>query len=88
MPMMTKKLKAADPTMVPGPRLPASKCSPKISMTESIISGAEDPRTIRLRLATVLFHTFTLMVLDPIKKIKLLHMLQKATPVFLIEKTV
>ena len=57
MPMMTKKLNAAEPTIVPGPRLPASKPSPMISMTERRISGAEEPSTIRLRFATVLFQT-------------------------------
>ena len=39
MPMITKKLKAAEPTMVPGPRLSASNFSLMISITESRISG-------------------------------------------------
>jgi hypothetical protein len=41
MAMMMKKLKAADPTIVPGPKSPASKLLPTISITESRISGAE-----------------------------------------------
>ncbi len=41
MAMMMKKLKAAEPTIVPGPRSPASNLFPMISITESKISGAE-----------------------------------------------
>ena len=57
--MMTKKLNAAAPMMAPGPRLPASKRSAMMSITERMISGAEDPRAMRLRLAMVLFQIFT-----------------------------
>jgi hypothetical protein len=42
MEIMMKKLKAADPTMDPGPKSPALKLLPIISMTESRISGAEN----------------------------------------------
>ena len=44
------------PTMVPGPRSPARKLLPQISMTESRISGELLPRAMRVRLATVSFH--------------------------------
>jgi hypothetical protein len=44
MAMMMKKLNAADPTIVPGPKSAASKLLPTISITESRISGA---KTIR-----------------------------------------
>ena len=55
---MTSRLKAADPTMVPGPSSPATKFLPMISMTDSRISGADVPRASRDRLATVSFHTW------------------------------
>ena len=40
MAMMMKKLKAAEPTIVPGPRSPALNLLPMISMMDSKISGA------------------------------------------------
>ena len=57
MPIMMKRLKAAEPTIVPGPRLPATKLFPTISMAERRISGADDPNAIKVRLATVSFQT-------------------------------
>ena len=57
---MTKKLKEADPTIVDGPSSPG--VSPKVitvSKTLSIISGALDPRAIKVRFAKVGFHTGT-----------------------------
>ena len=59
---MIKKLNEADPTMVDGPSSPG--VDPRVytvSMTLRRISGALEPRAIRVRLATVGFHTFTLV---------------------------
>mmetsp|Transcript_61916 Transcript_61916/g.175832 ORF Transcript_61916/g.175832 Transcript_61916/m.175832 type:complete len:374 (-) Transcript_61916:1129-2250(-) len=57
---MTKRLNAALPTIVDVPSLPISKPPKTTSITESKISGAEEPRAISVRFATVGFHTFTL----------------------------
>jgi len=62
-PEMQSKLKAAEPTIVEGPSCPGSL--PKVetvSITESRISGAEEPRAMSVRLAIVGFHTFTDML--------------------------
>ena len=59
---MANKLKAADPTIVPGPSSPDSKLFPTISMIESRISGADEPKAIRVRLATVPFQTGLSMI--------------------------
>ena len=54
-PRMTSRLKAAEPTIVEGPRSPAMNLPVVISMTLSRISGAEEPRAIRDKLATTGF---------------------------------
>ena len=61
--LITSKLKAADPTIVEAPSSPAHP--PRfytVSMTESKISGALDPRAMRERFATVAFQTRTFLV--------------------------
>ena len=57
MPVMMKRLKAADPTMVPGPSSPDSKLLVTVSRTDIMISGALVPNASKDRLATVSFHT-------------------------------
>jgi len=58
--VIQKRLKAADPTMVPGPRSPALNPLPTISMQERRISGALDPRAMSVRLATVPFQIYSI----------------------------
>ena len=55
-PVIQNRLKAAEPTMVPGPSSPALKPFPAISMHDRRISGALEPRAINVRFATVSFH--------------------------------
>ena len=57
--MITSMLNAAEPTIVDGPSSPDRIPRPQISITESRISGADEPSAISVRLATVSFHTLT-----------------------------
>lgn len=56
---IANKLKAAEPTIVPGPSSPASNDRETVSIILSKISGAELPRAIKERFATVSFQTKT-----------------------------
>ena len=61
MAVISRRLNAADPTIVPGPNSPDSKLRLITSMQANNISGADVPSAINVRLATVSFHTRTSM---------------------------
>ena len=54
--VITKRLNAAEPTIVPGPKSPAKKLFPTTSITASKISGELLPKAISVKFATVSFH--------------------------------
>ena len=61
-PEITSKLKEADPTMVDGPSSPGISPAKRlfnVSITDSRISGADEPRAMRVRFATVGFQMAT-----------------------------
>jgi len=61
---MTSKLNAALPTIVEAPSSPGQPSMfVRVSMTERRISGAEDPRAISVKFATVGFQTETFLEL-------------------------
>ena len=62
-PEITRRLKAAEPTIVDAPSSPGHYPSPEmVSMHESKISGALEPRAIKERLAMVGFQKSTIFV--------------------------
>jgi hypothetical protein len=62
-PVITKRLKAPLPTILAGPRTPAGfPRSLSDSMTLSKISGADEPRANKVRLAIVAFQIGTSIV--------------------------
>merc|ERR1719353_512241 len=56
---MTKRLNAALPTTVAAPSSPENMSPPSSSIMESRISGADEPRAMSVRLATVSFQNFS-----------------------------
>mmetsp|Transcript_5465 Transcript_5465/g.15225 ORF Transcript_5465/g.15225 Transcript_5465/m.15225 type:complete len:258 (+) Transcript_5465:1398-2171(+) len=63
-----RRLKAAEPTMVEGPSSPGGRPRVRmVSMMASMISGAEEPRAISVRLATVAFQTCAVITVPSFK---------------------
>ena len=63
--LIMRRLKAADPTIVDAPNSPgSSSMNYKVSMQESKISGALEPKAIRDKFAIVGFQTFFSMLMS------------------------
>ena len=61
--VIMSRLNAADPTIVEGPSSPGSYSMKVIvSITDNMISGADEPSAIKERFATVGFHTISSIV--------------------------
>lgn len=54
---ITKRLNAAEPTIVEAPSLPCTKVLFTMSFSDSMISGADEPSAIKVSVATVSFQT-------------------------------
>ena len=63
-PLITSKLKAAEPTMVAAPSYPGHpSIFPIVSRSARRISGADEPRAMSDKFATVAFQTCTFFLL-------------------------
>mmetsp|Transcript_26312 Transcript_26312/g.60718 ORF Transcript_26312/g.60718 Transcript_26312/m.60718 type:complete len:224 (+) Transcript_26312:2179-2850(+) len=60
--MITRRLNAAEPTIVNGPSAGAKNWFLSSSMMDSMISGADEPSAISVKFATVEFQTFFLIL--------------------------